>query len=65
MKAVFFFFLHLFQLLLYINMVVVQRSIIWSPHEDHSQFLAGGTELKLYQWVPEVIIATFFYMITF
>ncbi|GAA5812870.1 hypothetical protein MFLAVUS_006329 [Mucor flavus] len=34
-------------------MVVVQRSIIWSPHGDHSQFLAGGTELKLYQWVPE------------
>lgn len=34
-------------------MVIVQRSIIWSPHEDHSQFLAGGTELKLYEWVPE------------
>lgn len=35
-------------------MVVVSRSIIWSPHEGQNQFLAGGTELKLYEWVPEV-----------
>ncbi|KAI8050673.1 uncharacterized protein B0P05DRAFT_563144 [Gilbertella persicaria] len=34
-------------------MVIVQRSIIWSPHQGQNQFLAGGTELKLYEWVPE------------
>ncbi|KAL9545952.1 hypothetical protein PS6_007927 [Mucor atramentarius] len=34
-------------------MVVVPRSIIWSPHQGQNQFLAGGTELKLYEWVPE------------
>ncbi|KAI8647874.1 WD40-repeat-containing domain protein [Parasitella parasitica] len=34
-------------------MVVVPRSIIWSPHKGQNQFLAGGTELKLYEWVPE------------
>lgn len=45
-------------------MVVVQRSIIWSPHGDHSQFLAGGTELKLYQWVPEVIISTYCHVVS-
>lgn len=43
-------------------MVVVQRSIIWSPHEGQNQFLAGGTELKLYEWVPEVSLRFVFYI---
>ncbi|KAI8143120.1 hypothetical protein BJV82DRAFT_611432 [Fennellomyces sp. T-0311] len=27
-------------------------SIIWSPHPDSNKFLVGGTELKLYEWIP-------------
>lgn len=48
---------HIFDFFVFLHnsaMVVVQRSIIWSPHDGQNQFLAGGTELKLYEWVPEV-----------
>ncbi|KAJ2957296.1 hypothetical protein NQZ79_g6987 [Umbelopsis isabellina] len=29
------------------------RWLIWSPHEGYNQFLVGGSELKLYEWLPE------------
>ncbi|KAH8556996.1 WD40-repeat-containing domain protein [Umbelopsis sp. PMI_123] len=29
------------------------RYLIWSPHEEHNQFLVGSSELKLYEWLPE------------
>lgn len=34
-------------------MVIASKSLIWSPH-GQNQFLCGGTELKLYEWIPEV-----------
>ncbi|KAG0743717.1 hypothetical protein G6F63_007654 [Rhizopus arrhizus] len=33
-------------------MVIASKSLIWSPH-GQNQFLCGGTELKLYEWIPE------------
>ncbi|OAD70468.1 hypothetical protein PHYBLDRAFT_182399 [Phycomyces blakesleeanus NRRL 1555(-)] len=29
------------------------KFITWSPHPDRNQFLVGGAELKLYEWIPE------------
>lgn len=33
-------------------MVIASKSLIWSPH-GQNQFLCGGTELKLYEWIPK------------
>ncbi|KAG0222589.1 hypothetical protein BGW41_005933 [Actinomortierella wolfii] len=33
--------------------------LLWSPHPNHNQFLIGSTELRLFEWVPEVGPAVF------
>jgi hypothetical protein len=48
--------IHLFTKLVFTVLMVASRSIIWSPHNDRNQFLVSGAELKLYEWVPEVLI---------
>jgi hypothetical protein len=35
------------------------RWLIWSPHEGYNQFLVGSSELKLYEWLPEVKYSRF------